>query len=250
MTQDITDNAPSKINPQNDNIKTQATEGDLKFFTSLLWGIVLLWGICFFCEYYPFSQGPPAPSTQNLLELSLLISMPIIAGSISILAVPIVLIGGLFTGKTPRIRFFLFSTLPVICLLIQVGLYNIMPQFKHNACLTIVSHGQVLVDAISSYQYDHNSYPENLEALVPTYINKIPETGIRGFPYFEYEILNPAEYKYPIPEMGDKPIYELRVNLERLFKWDRVFYWPTKKYPDLIYGGGVEKIGKWAYVNE
>jgi hypothetical protein len=125
-----------------------------------------------------------------------------------------------------------------------------MPQFKHNACQTIVSRGQVLVDAISSYQQDHNSYPENLEALVPTYINKIPDTGIRGFPYFEYEILNPAEYKYPIPEIGDNPIYELRVKLERVFKWDRVFYWPTKNYPKLIYGGDIEKIGKWAYVDE
>ena len=167
-----------------------------------------------------------------------------------ILFVPVALIACLFVKKVWRIRFILLSVLSIMCLLIQVGLYHIMPQFKHNACRTIVSRSQVLVDAISSYQRDHNSYPESLETLVPAYIDKIPETGIRGFPYFEYEILSPAEYKYPIPEMGNKPIWELRVKLERVFKWDRVFYWPVDKYPALIYGGEVEKIGNWAYVNE
>jgi hypothetical protein len=32
--------------------------------------------------------------------------------------------------------------------------------------------------------------------------------------------------------------------------WDVFFYWPTQRYPDYIYGGGVERIGKWAYVHE
>jgi len=127
---------------------------------------------------------------------------------------------------------------------------QIVPLFKYRACLKIVSQGQAITGAINSYKNDTGNYPDNLNALIPKYINKVPETGIRGFPFFEYELLNPAEYKYPIPEMGNKQIYELRVKLERLFKWDRVFYWPVEKYPDLMYGGEIKEIGKWAYVDE
>jgi len=238
------------VEQDNTNPKSQSIKIDLMIFGLLFLGIPLLGVLLLFCEYYPFSQGPPTPSTQNLLSLSMFMSIPIIGGSACILFVPVMLIACLFVKKVWRIRLILLSILSIMCLLIQVGLYHIMPQFKHNACRTIISRGQVLVDAISSYQQDHDSYPDRLEALVPAYIDKIPETGIRGFPYFEYEILNPAEYKYPIPEMGDKPVYELRVKLERVFKWDRVFYWPVDKYPALIYGGDVERIGKWAYVNE
>lgn len=233
---------------QNNTCRTSKIE--LIIFGTLFSGILFLGILMLFCEYYPLSQGSPAQSTQCLLGLSMLIGIPIIVGSLLVLAVPVALIACLFVGKGYRVPLLLFSTLPLMCLLIEAGLYNIMPVFKYNACQTIVSHGQVLVDAISSYHHDHNCYPESLEALVPTYINKIPETGIKGFPYYEYEILNPAEYKYPVPEMGDKPIYELRVKLERVFKWDRIFYWPTENYPKLIYGGDIEIIGKWAYVDE
>jgi len=32
--------------------------------------------------------------------------------------------------------------------------------------------------------------------------------------------------------------------------WDVFFYWPSKNYPNYIYGGSVERIGDWAYVHE
>jgi hypothetical protein len=167
-----------------------------------------------------------------------------------ILIVPVALVVCLLGKKVWSVRLVLISILSVICVLVQGGLCRMMFKFKHSACITIVSRGQVLIDAISSYQQDHKSYPESLEALVPAYIDKIPETGIRGFPYFEYEILDPAKYKYPITEMGDRPIWELQVRLYSPFKWDCIFYWPVDKYPDSIYGGGTEKIGEWAFVNE
>jgi len=230
--------------------KKQTIKTELIIVGSIFLGIIFLGVLMLFCEYHPFSQGPAAPSAQNLLGISMLISIPMILGSIGIFYVPVALIACLFVKKLWRIRLMLFSIPPIVCLLIEVGLYHIVPEFKHNACQIIVSHGQPLVDAISSYQHDHNNYPENLEALVPTYIDKIPETGVRGFPYFEYEIVDLSEYQYLPPEMRKENICELRVKLERVFKWDRIFYWPTENYPGSIYGGDVEKIGKWAYVDE
>jgi hypothetical protein len=44
--------------------------------------------------------------------------------------------------------------------------------------------------------------------------------------------------------------WELRVDCGYLMSWDVFFYWPTKEYPDNIYGGVVQRIGEWAYVHE
>lgn len=45
--------------------------------------------------------------------------------------------------------------------------------------------------------------------------------------------------------------WELRVPCSLgLLNWDVFFYWPSEKYPDYVYGGGVERIGRWAYVHE
>lgn len=45
--------------------------------------------------------------------------------------------------------------------------------------------------------------------------------------------------------------WELRVNCgSGGLNWDVFFYWPTEDYPENIYGGYVERIGKWAYVYE
>lgn len=32
--------------------------------------------------------------------------------------------------------------------------------------------------------------------------------------------------------------------------WDVFFYWPSQQYPEHIYGGSVERMGRWAYVHE
>jgi len=45
--------------------------------------------------------------------------------------------------------------------------------------------------------------------------------------------------------------WELRVPCSSGFlNWDVFFYWPNESYSDYIYGGIVERIGKWAYVHE
>ncbi|HXF48942.1 MAG TPA: hypothetical protein VNL73_05910 [Verrucomicrobiae bacterium] len=50
--------------------------------------------------------------------------------------------------------------------------------------------------------------------------------------------------------LRDSP-WELRIQCSLgIMNWDVFFYWPTEHYPEEIYGGWVEKIGKWAYVHE
>lgn len=45
--------------------------------------------------------------------------------------------------------------------------------------------------------------------------------------------------------------WELRIECSKgVLNWDVFFYWPTKDYPQNIYGGTTEQIGEWAYVHE
>jgi hypothetical protein len=46
------------------------------------------------------------------------------------------------------------------------------------------------------------------------------------------------------------PLWELRINCPTgLLNHDTFVYWPTEKYPQHLYGGTTEPIGRWAYVH-
>jgi hypothetical protein len=45
--------------------------------------------------------------------------------------------------------------------------------------------------------------------------------------------------------------WELRIPCSLgILNWDVFFYWPSERYPERIYGGSTERIGRWAYVHE
>ena len=44
--------------------------------------------------------------------------------------------------------------------------------------------------------------------------------------------------------------WELRVNCSTgLLNHDAFVYWPTEKYPEYLYGGKTESVGKWVYIH-
>lgn len=43
-----------------------------------------------------------------------------------------------------------------------------------------------LISALDAYQRETGRYPPSLRALVPKYIRKIPDTGLAGYPTFDY----------------------------------------------------------------
>lgn len=98
-----------------------------------------------------------------------------------------------------------------------------------------------LVAAINSFEKKNGPPPETLSQLVPTYLKQVPQTGMRAY----------SNYKYEVLEDNKNSPWELSVPCSQgPFNWDVFFYWPTRKYPDEIYGGGVQPIGDWAYVHE
>lgn len=105
----------------------------------------------------------------------------------------------------------------------------------------LANTAQPLVVAIERFRAETGRSPSDLAELVPRYIGEVPPTGMIGYGPFEYR------------EQSEHPQaagYELRVPCGSGMNWDVFVYWSSGDYPKLMYGGGVERMGGWAYVHE
>ena len=107
-------------------------------------------------------------------------------------------------------------------------------------------HAEHVISAIERYGADTGDAPKSLEDLVPKYLD-ILSTRIGGYRKFEYT--------GPAVERDDGwgrifRTYELRVKCFRFLQSDQLVYWPEGDYPEFMYGGSVERFGRWAYVHE
>ncbi len=114
---------------------------------------------------------------------------------------------------------------------------------RRAAFLRLAERSEPLVAAIKRHEATHGSPPKSLAELVPSLLDRVPETGMPAHPKYEYgcwETDSPRD-----------AAWELRVHCGTgPLNWDSFFYWPTEQYPRHIYGGSVERIGNWAYVHE
>jgi hypothetical protein len=83
-----------------------------------------------------------------------------------------------------------------------------------------------------------------LDALVPKHIAAIPGTGLRAYPRYNYVTGEQAK------DYDDNP-WALYVDTSSgIGNWDLFLYLPRQNYPRYGYGGGLERVGEWAYVHE
>jgi hypothetical protein len=99
-----------------------------------------------------------------------------------------------------------------------------------------------LVEAIKSYEEAEGGAPPSLGALMPEYIANIPQTQIEAYP----DLL----YSKGMSGKGDNPWMLTVPTPLGGFNWDEFLYLPNGDYPKYNYGGGLERIGDWAYVHE
>lgn len=108
----------------------------------------------------------------------------------------------------------------------------------------LVERSAPLVRAVHGYVEDTGHPPESLHVLVPDRLQKIPTTGMRLYPEFEYFVGEDArEWE------GNPWILRLHTPVSFL-NWDQLLYFPLQDYPDTGYSGRLERIGEWAYVHE
>jgi len=143
----------------------------------------------------------------------------------------------------PKKRFWFIL---IIIIIIEITLFDKLERHKsHKAFIKAFTNVTIkakdLINAIEKYKEENGIYPDKLEVLVPKFISEIPNTGLAGYPRFEYKKADKETiFKH----------YELLVNTLQGFNIDVFVYWPERNYPDNFYGGVPEKIEDWAYVHE
>jgi len=97
-----------------------------------------------------------------------------------------------------------------------------------------------LIQAIEAYHHDHGAYPAQLEAVTPTYIDKLPSTGMANFTNFNYYVGEQAQYHEGNPWVIDIPAC-------CGMGFNQFYYFPLQNYPT---NWAYERMGKWAYFHE
>ena len=105
----------------------------------------------------------------------------------------------------------------------------------------VPGNAEPIIEALENFRRSNDRYPDSLGELVPTFISEIPQTGLAGYPDFQYDTANQDSLFRE---------FELWVDTSKPMNWDKFVYWPESGYPDFLYGGWTEKFGDWVYVHE
>jgi hypothetical protein len=124
-------------------------------------------------------------------------------------------------------------TTPFVCSPLFIG--------RHAGARACAQKGDAILQALARYQADNQTYPEDLHMLVPKYLPAIPMAGALAYSDWHYQ-----RGSETAPFEG----FELSLPMLYGMSGDRLFYWPSEKYPDFIYSGRVVRLGSWAYTHE
>ena len=98
-----------------------------------------------------------------------------------------------------------------------------------------------LVAAIKAYEKDNGAPPATLQELLPRYLPQLP----KRIPPLELITGEAARSEY----QGNAWVLVAQVSTG-LINWDLFMYFPNQQYPELGYGGAIERVADWAYVHE
>lgn len=110
---------------------------------------------------------------------------------------------------------------------------------------SFAERSQPLIAAIKQFEQNLGRPPKKLKDLVPTYLATVPDTGMSAYPEYRYTTGELAQKEYdgnPWVLTVFTPNYGLN--------FDQMLYFPKQNYPKIGYGGGLERVGDWAYVHE
>lgn len=126
----------------------------------------------------------------------------------------------------------------VVC----VAAHELSREVRRDALVGTAEAGGGINAALAGFHRDRGEYPDDLQLLVPRYLEEVPGTGLIGYPDFYYA-------RGAARGVGGEAGYELGIRCGSELTPSEVFFcWPSGEYPTAIYGGPVERIGTWAYV--
>jgi hypothetical protein len=203
-----------------------------------------------FVQVYPVSWGPPsrfATALPSLAEFAVLGHAALSAGiaALSLIALAIAL------KRRSKAAAPLFVMVGLACLSVAAvpASWRISWLARRASVRNLAEHAVPLIGAVAHFAEENDHPPRSLEELVPHYLSTIPNTGLRGCPYFAYEALDCEHARPGNLRTGG---WELRVPCPQgMLNWDIFLFQPSRPYPEHAHGGSVEEIGAgWAYVHE
>jgi hypothetical protein len=201
-------------------------------------------------QVYPLSWGPPSRFATALLSLSEVAFLAHLAlsaaiGVLSFIALVIAL------KRKSRVAASLSLLVALACLSVAVvpASVRISSLARRASVRNLAEHADPLVGAVSHFALETGHPPSSLQELIPQYLSAIPNTGLRGCPYFAYEALDGEEAG---PANVSTDGWELHVHCPTgMINWDMFLFRPNGVYPEHAHGGRVEAIASgWAYVHE
>lgn len=177
--------------------------------------------------------------TDFLLFIATFAMLPILA---AFLLIPVALI--LLFWQRYRITALTMFLGCVIYLIVGIAGISLSNEVRRRGFVNLAQRSRPLVSAIQQFELKHGKPPEKLEQLVPEFLPAVPKTGIGAYPNYEYFIVK------------DQATYEgnawvLRVDTPTgAINWDAFLYFPKQNYPQVGYGGWLERVEDWAYVHE
>ena len=108
---------------------------------------------------------------------------------------------------------------------IMCGLF-LCEYLKDASFKSAVISGENITAALWKYHSENGTYPYSLNELVPKYLTRIPETGMRRYPYFDYK-------KEVDANKTGVERYEIRISfVDELGAWTYLLYRPRGKRPN------------------
>ena len=171
---------------------------------------------------------------------SLFLLLPLVL--LALLSIPIALLCGIFRRiRKPAMLVLLFSLSYVVT---SVACVRLSDHVRMQAFHALAAQSTPLVEAITQFTEQKGHPPETLQNLVPKYLVKIPGTGMKAYPEYEYLVGEDAR------RYEDNPwILKVSTPLGGI-NFDMFIYFPKGNYPEYAYGSQLERIGDWAYCHE
>jgi hypothetical protein len=201
---------------------------------ALLIGLAALFPVATWIAWSPFPYGT---ELLNLVGIG-----PICLAPFAALLVPFGLVLALFARwRRLGLRIAVFSASWAVGTF--AGIWLSLP-IQRAACLRTTVNAVPLVEAIHAFEAQERRPPSSLQELVPKHLSLVPSTGIGSHPKFRFQSADGTSLV-----MGDR--WALHIQPPQVvFGFDRMFYVPSKAYPQRGYGGWIERVGDWAYVHE
>ena len=132
----------------------------------------------------------------------------------------------------------------VIYLVVGIAGIRLSNEIRHNGFVNLAHRSRPLISAIQQFEAKYGKPPERIEQLVPEFLSAVPNTGIGAYPNYEYITVKDAKTYEGNP-------WVLRVATSTgALNWDSFLYFPKQNYPQVGYGGVLERVEDWAYVYE